>query len=74
MPRDRRCSAVIHVLPVSGTYLHLGCYSCFHRARRNAKGQLEPDASEKDVQDSLGFGGYEKAPESRDGSSAHKTT
>lgn len=32
------------------------------RARRNYQGQLEPDAPEDVVQDSLGFGGYEHAP------------
>jgi cytochrome c oxidase assembly protein subunit 11 len=31
-------------------------------ARRNTKGQLEPDAAETEVQNSLGFGGYENAP------------
>ena len=31
-------------------------------ARRNAQGQLEPDAAEDVVQNSLGFGGYEHAP------------
>ncbi|KAJ7903471.1 cytochrome c oxidase assembly protein CtaG/Cox11-domain-containing protein, partial [Mycena olivaceomarginata] len=34
----------------------------FFRARRNTKGQLEPDAAETEVQNSLGFGGYENAP------------
>ncbi|KAG1750821.1 cytochrome c oxidase assembly protein CtaG/Cox11-domain-containing protein [Suillus lakei] len=34
----------------------------FFRARRNAQGHLEPDASDKDVQNSLGFGDYEMAP------------
>lgn len=31
-------------------------------ARRNDQGQLEPDAEEDVVQNSLGFGGYELAP------------
>ena len=31
------------------------------RARRNARGDLEPDAPEDVVQSSLGFGGYELA-------------
>lgn len=35
---------------------------CVHRARRNAQGHLEPDASDKDVQKSLGFENYEMAP------------
>ncbi|GLB40318.1 putative cytochrome c oxidase assembly protein CtaG/Cox11 [Lyophyllum shimeji] len=34
----------------------------FFRARRNERGQLEPDAEEHAVQQSLGFGGYENAP------------
>uniref|UniRef100_A0A8H8CL11 Uncharacterized protein n=2 Tax=Psilocybe cubensis TaxID=181762 RepID=A0A8H8CL11_PSICU len=34
----------------------------FFRARRNDQGQLEPDAAEDVVQNSLGFGGYEHAP------------
>ncbi|TRM64363.1 cytochrome c oxidase assembly protein CtaG/Cox11-domain-containing protein [Schizophyllum amplum] len=34
----------------------------FFRARRNALGQLEPDAAADKVQNSLGFGGYEHAP------------
>jgi len=34
----------------------------FFRARRNEQGQLEPDAAEDVVQNSLGFGGYEHAP------------
>ncbi|CAA7266956.1 unnamed protein product [Cyclocybe aegerita] len=34
----------------------------FFRARRNEHGQLEPDADEDVVQNSLGFGGYEHAP------------
>lgn len=34
----------------------------FFRARRNERGQLEPDAEEDAVQASLGFGGYENAP------------
>lgn len=34
----------------------------FFRARRNAQGHLEPDASDKDVQKSLGLGDYEMAP------------
>jgi len=34
----------------------------FFRARRNEHGQLEPDAEEDVVQNSLGFGGYEHAP------------
>jgi len=33
-----------------------------YRARRNAQGHLEPDASDQDVQKSLGFGDYEMAP------------
>ena len=32
------------------------------RARRNTRGDLEPDAPEDVVQNSLGFGGYELAP------------
>jgi hypothetical protein len=35
-----------------------------YRARRNARGHLEPDASEDKVQESLGFGNYEHAPKS----------
>jgi len=34
----------------------------FFRARRNERGQLEPDAPEDVVQNSLGFGEYEHAP------------
>lgn len=34
----------------------------FFRARRNERGQLEPDAEEDAVQASLGFGSYENAP------------
>ncbi|KAH0585277.1 hypothetical protein H2248_008518 [Termitomyces sp. 'cryptogamus'] len=34
----------------------------FFRARRNERGQLEPDADEDRVQASLGFSGYENAP------------
>jgi len=34
----------------------------FFRARRNERGQLEPDAEEDVVQNSLGFGGYDHAP------------
>ncbi|PPQ98337.1 hypothetical protein CVT26_013593 [Gymnopilus dilepis] len=34
----------------------------FFRARRNEHGQLEPDAAEDVVQNSLGFGAYEHAP------------
>ncbi|TFK49960.1 hypothetical protein OE88DRAFT_1645739 [Heliocybe sulcata] len=34
----------------------------FFRARRNAQGNLEPDAPEGVVQNSLGFGEYEHAP------------
>jgi len=33
----------------------------FFKARRNARGDLEPDAPEDVVQNSLGFGGYELA-------------
>lgn len=36
------------------------------RARRNHRGHLEPDASEDVVQESLGFGGYERAPKPED--------
>lgn len=32
-----------------------------HRARRNEKGHLEPDAPEEVVQSSLGFDKYENA-------------
>ena len=32
-----------------------------HRARRNSRGDLEPDAPEDVVQSSLGFGDYELA-------------
>ncbi|KAJ6609217.1 cytochrome c oxidase assembly protein CtaG/Cox11-domain-containing protein [Mycena sp. CBHHK59/15] len=34
----------------------------FFRARRNQQGHLEPDAAEDDIQNSMGFGGYEHAP------------
>ncbi|KAG1841701.1 cytochrome c oxidase assembly protein CtaG/Cox11-domain-containing protein [Suillus subalutaceus] len=34
----------------------------FFRARRNAQGHLEPDATDKDVQKSLGLEDYEMAP------------
>ncbi|KAK7050879.1 Cytochrome c oxidase assembly protein cox11, mitochondrial [Paramarasmius palmivorus] len=34
----------------------------FFRARRNKYGQLEPDAADSEVQNSLGFGQYEHAP------------
>jgi cytochrome c oxidase assembly protein subunit 11 len=37
---------------------------CSFSARRNARGQLEPDAADDVVQQSLGFGGYENAPKS----------
>lgn len=36
------------------------------RARRNAQGHLEPDASDEVVQASQGFGGYEMAPRVED--------
>ncbi|KAK7033217.1 carn-acyltransf domain-containing protein [Favolaschia claudopus] len=42
----------------------------FFRARRNQKGQLEPDAAEADIQNSLGFGGYEHAPKAEEQSSS----
>ncbi|KAJ7928923.1 cytochrome oxidase assembly factor [Mycena leptocephala] len=47
----------------------------FFRARRNQKGQLEPDAAEDEVQTSMGFGGYEHAPkaEVRNKKSTNKT-
>ncbi|KAF9267870.1 hypothetical protein L218DRAFT_955051 [Marasmius fiardii PR-910] len=38
----------------------------FFRARRNRYGQLEPDAGEDEVQESLGFGQYEHAPKVED--------
>ncbi|KAJ8079289.1 Cytochrome c oxidase assembly protein cox11, mitochondrial [Marasmius tenuissimus] len=38
----------------------------FFRARRNKYGQLEPDAGEAEVQESLGFSGYENAPKVED--------
>ncbi|KIY43977.1 hypothetical protein FISHEDRAFT_67714 [Fistulina hepatica ATCC 64428] len=38
----------------------------FFRARRNARGQLEPDADEETVQKSLGFENYENAPKVED--------
>jgi len=34
----------------------------FFRARRNAKGHLEPDEVDEKIQQSMGFGGYEHAP------------
>lgn len=34
------------------------------RARRNARGHLEPDAPEDKIQESLGFGSYEHAVKS----------
>lgn len=34
----------------------------FFRARRNARGHLEPDADDKVIQESLGFGAVEHAP------------
>lgn len=37
-----------------------------HRARRNAKGHLEPDASDSAVQKSMGFENYEMAPRKED--------
>ncbi|XP_006459091.1 hypothetical protein AGABI2DRAFT_201034 [Agaricus bisporus var. bisporus H97] len=36
----------------------------FFRARRNARGHLEPDAPEDKIQESLGFGSYEHAVKS----------
>ena len=36
------------------------------RARRNAQGHLEPDASDEVVQASQGFGNYEMAPKAED--------
>jgi len=38
------------------------CTETWQRARRNERGQLEPDAPDNVIQDSLGFGGYEHAP------------
>jgi len=38
----------------------------FFRARRNARGHLEPDAADEKVQKSLGFGEYENAPKAED--------
>lgn len=48
----------VSLLPEKFTNLKYSSY----RARRNAQGHLEPDASDKDVQQSLGFGDYEMAP------------
>lgn len=53
-----------YLIPSSGTLvdLSLAIYSssCIYlSARRNERGQLEPDAPEDVVQESLGFGGYE---------------
>jgi hypothetical protein len=49
----------------SGTFLHVNIVvvltNIHYRARRNAQGHLEPDASEDVVQQSLGFGDYELA-------------
>ena len=54
------------LIPSSGT-LHSFFSKFFFQtrelsARRNEHGQLEPDAEENVVQNSLGFGGYEHAP------------
>lgn len=53
------------LIPSSGV-LHSYFFECFFSkepsARRNEHGQLEPDAEESAVQNSLGFGGYEHAP------------
>jgi len=53
-----------YLIPSSGTLFDpsLAIYSssCINlSARRNQRGQLEPDAPEDVVQDSLGFSGYE---------------
>ena len=44
------------------------------RARRNARGDLEPDAPEDVVQSSLGFGDYELASRKASGSDDSSTS
>jgi cytochrome c oxidase assembly protein subunit 11 len=67
---DPACKGVEDVV-LSYTFFRRVLLLCFdssillyldHSARRNANGQLEPDAAEDVVQNSLGFGGYENAP------------
>jgi len=45
----------------------------FYRARRNERGQLEPDAEEQVVQKSLGFDKYEHGPKTTTNSQAQDT-
>jgi cytochrome c oxidase assembly protein subunit 11 len=40
--------------------------SILFSARRNKRGQLEPDAADGAVQQSMGFAGYEHAPKVED--------
>jgi cytochrome c oxidase assembly protein subunit 11 len=58
-------------IPSSGACRHLKepnywLTGCLCRAKRNAKGVLEPDAPEDAVQKSLGFGNYVNAPKAED--------
>ncbi|KAI0649117.1 cytochrome c oxidase assembly protein CtaG/Cox11-domain-containing protein [Trametes meyenii] len=46
----------------------------FFRARRNAQGHLEPDASDEVVQASQGFSGYDIAPRVEDRAKSEKTS
>ena len=48
-----------YVLVISFSHLSRLNRCHFRSARRNARGHLEPDADEKEVQNSLGFGAYE---------------
>ena len=55
------------LIPSSGTLHAFFFFEFFFStkepsARRNEHGQLEPDAEESVIQNSLGFGGYEHAP------------
>ena len=45
-----------------------------HRARRNSRGDLEPDAPEDVVQSSLGFGDYELASKKASDSNKSSTS
>ena len=51
-----------YVSLISFSYLNRSNRYPFRSARRNARGHLEPDADEQEVQNSLGFGAYENAP------------
>jgi len=61
--RRRRC-LIIYFLPVRWVFLVIALLSDqqnIYSARRNEHGQLEPDASDDVVQESLGFSAFEHA-------------